>query len=238
MAKAKPKTPTAVVETKPTCEYCGKSFAMERTLLNHTCEKKRRWLWKDEKYAALGFRAYQRYYERSFRSKTPKTMDDFINNHFYTGFTKFGKFILDINAVDPMGYVDFLIKAEVKLDEWCTAAPYEMFTREMAKKESYERALERSILLMQQWALDEGNDTPWTDFFRKVSPGVATKWIRSGRVSPWLLYTVGEDLLDRMSNEQMMLIKEWIDPGFWPAKLQFHKEETACIRATLKEAGV
>jgi hypothetical protein len=78
----------------------------------------------------------------------------------------------------------------------------------------------------------------WTDFFRKVSPGVATKWIRSGRVSPWLLYTVGDDLLDRMSNEQMSMIKEWIDPAFWPFKLRTHAQEVELIKLTLREAGV
>jgi hypothetical protein len=239
MAKRATRVELEVVPpTKPQCEYCGKEFQLERTLMNHTCEKKRRWLWKDEKYAMLGFRAYQRFYEKSLRSKTPKSVQDFIDSRYYLGFTKFGKFIQDINAVDPMGFVDFLIKAEVKLDDWCTAPPYESFTREMAKKETFERALERSILLMEQWARDEGDGAVWTDFFRKVSPGVATKWIRSGRVSPWLLYTVGDDLLDRMSNEQMMLIKEWIDPGFWPAKLQLHKEEVKLIVSTLREAGV
>lgn len=218
------------------CEYCRKEFKMESTLLHHSCEKKRRWLWKDEPYARLAFRAFQRFYEVSLRSKKPKSQEEFIDSKYYLGFVKFGRFLVDTNAVDPLGFVDFLIKAQVRLEDWCTEPPYEMWTREMAKKEGFERALERSILLMEQWARD--NDAEWVNFFREVSPSLATKWIRSGRISPWLLYTVGNDLLDRMSNEQMHMIREWIDPHFWPHKLSTNRQDVELIKDTLREAGV
>ena len=57
-----------------TCTFCKKTFLTERGVMLHSCEKKRRWLWKDEKYAVIGFRAFQRFYEISLRSKKPKSV--------------------------------------------------------------------------------------------------------------------------------------------------------------------
>ena len=42
-------------EDKPfVCEYCGKGYTREKTLLAHMCEKKRRHLQKDEKRVRFG----------------------------------------------------------------------------------------------------------------------------------------------------------------------------------------
>lgn len=234
--KVKAEAVTPELPPENTCSFCKKTFLTERGAMVHACEKKRRWLWKDEKYAVIGFRSFQRFYEISLRSKKPKSHEDFIDSKYYLGFIKFGRYVVDINAVDPLGFVDFLIKAQVKLEDWTAPWAYETWVREMGKKEGFERALERSILLMEQWAKE--NDNEWINFFREASPALATKWIRSGRISPWILYTVGEDLLDRMSNEQLLLIKEWIDPRFWPAKLRDHADDVEIIKATLREAGV
>ena len=43
------------------CEYCGAGFMKEKTLAAHMCEKKRRWLQKDEKRVRHGLYAFQRF---------------------------------------------------------------------------------------------------------------------------------------------------------------------------------
>ena len=44
------------------CEYCGKDFKRESTLLAHTCEKKRRWLAKEFPETIAGFAAFDLFY--------------------------------------------------------------------------------------------------------------------------------------------------------------------------------
>ena len=47
-------------EDKPfVCEYCGKGYTREKTLLAHMCEKKRRHLQKDEKRVRFGHYAFR-----------------------------------------------------------------------------------------------------------------------------------------------------------------------------------
>lgn len=233
----KPKTKEVKVEPiRHTCEFCKRDFSTEKTLIAHACEKKRRWLWKDEKYATMGFRAYQLFYEVSMKSKKVKTQEDFIDSQYYIAFTKFGKHLVDINAIEPIGFVEFLIRTNVRLDDWCLPRPYEIWVRELGRKEHPDKALERNILLMEQWSRETGEE--WTDFFRKVNPQLATKWIKTGRLSPWLLFTVGDALIERLSDEQLVLVQDLLDPGFWFKKFDTFEEEVRSIKFNLRSVGV
>lgn len=210
----------------------------ERIFLVHMCEQKRRWLDQDTKYVKLGFSVYKRFHEVNYRGHREKTFDDFIKSSFYTSFTKFGRYLLNLDAINPKGFVDFLIKGEVKLSKWESPLVYETYIRELNKKETPDAALERSFMLMQQWANDTGE--PWTDFFREISPVLATQWIKSGRISPWILFTASsaKDLFDRLSEEQLALVQSNIDPDFWAVKLRRAGDDVDFIREQLDAAGL
>lgn len=235
----RPREPKSIkaVLNEWTCSFCKKSFSRESSYINHACEKKRRWLWRDEKYIKIGFIAFQKFFTMSMKSKKPKTYDDFMDSKYFTSFTKFGRHVLNINAIDVEGFIEFLIKGNIKLDNWTQDIWYETWIRELTKKESPHRAVERNILLMEQWARENGED--WVNFFRKVPTTLATKWIRTGRISPWLLYSgVGQPLFDRMTDEQLGLVKEWINPLFWLDRIRDNKAEVDQIRGILTDAGV
>ncbi len=233
----KPKTKEVKVEPiRHTCEFCKRDYSSEKTLIAHACEKKRRWLWKDEKYATMGFRAYQLFYEVGMKYKKVKTQEDFIDSQYYSAFIKFGKHLVDINAIDPIGFTEFLIRTNVRLDDWTLPRPYEIWVRELGRKEHPDRALERNILLMEHWSRETGEE--WTDFFRKVNPQLATKWIKTGRLSPWLLFTVGDELVERLSDEQLILVQELLEPGFWFKKFDTFEEEVRSIKFNLRSVGV
>lgn len=219
------------------CEFCKKSFKQERTLVSHVCEKKRRWLYKDEKYSRLAFHTYQKFYALSMRSKKPKTFEEFIDSKYYSSFIKFGHHLTDINPLEVEGFIEFLIKTQTKIEDWTKDWVYETWVRELTKKESPDKAVTRSIQLMEQWSRE--TEEPWQEFFRKVSTVQATKLIRTGRLSPWLLYAgPGQVLFERMTDEQLGLIKEWINPIYWQMKIRDHKEEVDFIKNVLAEAGV
>ena len=140
------------------CKFCGKSFQREKTLIAHMCEQKRRWVNKDAKYVRLGFLAYNRFYEISSPTSKKRTYENFAKSKYYIGFTKFCIYILNVNAIDAEKFIDFVIKSGVKLDKWTSDAVYETYIRELNKKETAERAVERGILLIQQWGRE--NDRP------------------------------------------------------------------------------
>jgi hypothetical protein len=235
----KKKTPPApLITTREfVCNYCKTGFSREKTLLNHLCEKKRRWMDREEKYVQIGFMAYKTFYEK-FQGKKNVDFSHFVESQYYTGFTKFGKHVLNINAIEIEEFIRFLITSSVRLDDYTKDETYEMFVRFLTSREPASKALERNVLLMQSWA----NETkkPWTDFFKEISPSRAVDYIRAGRLSPWVLYNSksGKELLERLSSEQLVIVWKYIDIRFWEAVFKKHPDDISFIQNIMKQMGL
>jgi hypothetical protein len=231
------KKPSVEAEPVFACGYCKKTFKRENSLAVHMCPIKGRDMDRENKDSRMGFRVWLRYYELSMK-QTNKTWDDFIRSQFYNDFLRVGKHITEINAVNTPQFIDFLIRSGMPLAKWTHQAVYETYIRELSKKESPDAAIERCITLMQTWAGATGEH--WSDFFRLVAPAQATLWIKSGRLSPWVIYISGSatELFNRMSPEQLAMVKGYLDPNFWSIKIDRHKDEVEFFRQLLSEAGV
>lgn len=222
------------------CEFCSRGFVREKSLINHFCEQKRRWFNKDEKHVRLGFQAWLRWYELCGTSAKPKnkTYQEFMKSRYYSAFVKFGRHIVDTNLVNPKEFIDFVIKNSIKLDDWCKNSVYEYYIRQLSRKEDVTEAMERQLLLMEQWAKETGEN--WYDFFRKIEPSLALKWIRTGRISPWTLLNAesANELFDRMTDEQIMLIDKYIETAWWKKNFARRKSDAKFVKNTLKEYGI
>ena len=220
------------------CQFWGKAFKREKTLAVHLCEQKRRHINRDDKYVRLGFLAYNRFYEITQGSKTQKTYEHFAKSNYYTGFTKFGRHMLEINAIDPEKFIDFVITASIPLDSWCKDSVYESYIRELNKKETAERAVERGILLMEQWGRE--HDRPFNVFFREISRPRLIHWIKSGRISPWIIFNCdsGDAAIASMTDNEHHMINEYLEPTFWTRKFSTRKEDVEFVQMVLKEAGL
>lgn len=201
------------------------------------CVKKQRDLDRQDKNSRMAFRVWLRYYELSMKQNN-KTWDDFIGSQFYNDFLRVGKYINEVNAVNIPQFIDFLVRSSIPLKKWTHESVYETYIRELTKKETPDAAIERCLNLMQQWAGATGEH--WADFFRKVGPAQATLWIKSGRLSPWVIYISGSshELFDRMSSEQLQMVQSYLDPVFWSLKIDRHNDEVEFFRRVLDEAGV
>lgn len=202
------------------------------------CEPKRRWVHKDEKYSRLAFYAFNRFYELTQPDIGTRTFEQFTTSSFYLGFTKFGKYIININAIEPELFVDFVIKNSVKIDKWCTDKVYDTYISELNRKESADRALERSILVMEKWGKE--HDRPFNVFFREVSGPRAIQYIKSGRISPWVIFncTSGAEMVDRFTDHELGLINENLDPSFWTRKFSVRGEDVDFVSNVLNKAGL
>lgn len=222
------------------CQFCKKSFKREKTLTVHLCEQKRRWINKDEKYVRLAYLAYNRFYEitQGQGTQNPKTYEHFSSSNFYTAFTRFGKHTIEINAIDPEKFIDFVITTSIPLDRWCSDAVYETYIRELNKKETAERAIERGILLMQQWSRE--NDRPYNVFFREISKPRLVHWIKSGRISPWIIFNcdTGSSAIGSLTDQEQNLIMEYLEPTFWTRKFSTKQEDVSFVQMVLTEAGL
>lgn len=218
------------------CPYCKKEFQSETPLIKHMCAKKDRELEKDEKHIRMAYQVYAQFYR--LNQKQEKSWGDFRDSRYYNDFVKVGRYIIDTNPINVGLFIDFLVKSGRPVLDWTKQSMYELYIRETIKKETPCAAVERNILLMQQWATTTGND--WSDFFRMIAPAQATMWIKSGRISPWVLYICesAEELMVRMSPEQIGMIQSNLDPDFWNLKMDKYPDDVKFLRETFKEAGL
>jgi len=220
------------------CKWCEKEFKSERTLAAHMCPKKRRWADREMTHIRLAYRVFQMFYEMNTAASKPKSMEDFIRSSYYEGFTKFGRSCIRNEYLQPEKFAEWLIKNGKKLADWSKDKTYDDFLLEYVKKEPGMKALERTIIYLNEWGKESGND--WNTYFTSVSTNRAVYDIRSCKVSPWVLYlsNTGDQLLTRFNDEQIAMIEHIIDANFWMQVFAKNDTETDQIQETCNVANL
>jgi hypothetical protein len=220
------------------CKFCKTKFHKESTLQTHMCVKKQRHLDINTAGSRLGFRTFQRFYELTVKSKKVKTTEDFINSQYYIEFVKFGNHLALLKPVHIEKYIDFVIMNGVKLKDWTKDFVYETYIEELVKKEPAESATDRTITNIMEWS--EKNGVPFNEFFKQVSANEAAYLIKTGKISPWVLYlsATGEELLNRFNQDHSNMIGAMIEPGVWMKKFKKYDDDVDYIRNLLEQAGL
>lgn len=220
------------------CEYCGKKFAREKTLVVHVCEKKRRHLARNEKHTQMALQAYQKFYQIAQPSTKPKTFNDFVGSSYYNAFIKFGSFLVNTAPIYPERFIEWVIKSGVKLDHWCRDALYDQYVQELIKIEPADGAIQRTIQTMMDWA-DE-NNSAWEHYFQYVNLNRATHHIKEGHISPWILLNskAGKEMLQKMNDEQLEIIGLVIDPKYWMKRFKEYPADHVLVKEVIQEAKI
>ena len=213
-----------------TCEYCKKSFKRENSLAVHMCERKRRFLNQREKHVVAGYDAYNFWYKLAMGSKKDKTYDDFAGSQYYSACVKFGRYIMDIRAVNPHSYIRWLTLNKTKLDTWCKDSVYNRYLTDSSKNETADRALERYVIHAEAWSKTSGHH--WSDYFDKATPHSIVIHIGNGKISPWIIYSSdkAQKWLDTIPNDMLKQVADTLDPTFWVRKTKLFPQEVKFIR--------
>jgi len=223
------------------CKYCNKEFRRESTLSAHLCEQKRRFQQEKEVGVQFGYQAYLRFYEMTQGSAKLKTYNDFATSPYYAAFTKFGRYLIAIRAVNPRAFIEYVIKNNKKLDHWCHEAVYVEYLQVYLKREAVQDALERALKEMQDYA-DEHPELKggFSDYFRYGNSNRVCHHIVNGRVSPWIVFNCASwvEFLEALTEEQIAIILPWIDPEIWQRRFQDYLADTEWVKMILKDAGL
>lgn len=205
------------------CEFCNKTLLSERSFVMHSCEKKIRWDWRNEKPNQIGFRAYQRFYSMRMNTKKPRTYQQFINFKMYNDFVKFGKYAAEMQIINISGFIDYLIKSNIKINDWCSEWVFKAWILYHNRSENIHKAIERTLLFLEKWAVE--NNTEWYYFFDNVPAPLLTKYLMNGRISPLFIFIFNVEVLEKLSDEQLVMLKDIISPVYWKSKINEHKTE-------------
>ena len=92
------------------------------------CEQKRRWQQEKDKGVQMGPQAYLRFYETSARW-AKENIWRFCKQQYYNAFVKFGKHIIDIKAINPSAFINYVLTNNIKLDKFCKDENYSKLFR-------------------------------------------------------------------------------------------------------------
>jgi hypothetical protein len=194
---------------------------------------------KDDKQNRIAYQSWLVYRKMIVtNAKHDKPYDDFINDRYYMSFMKLAKHIIDLNLDKPEEFVKFILKNSVKIDDWCKAVVYETYIKDRTKKETVERAIERSVLNMKAWA--EKTGFSWENYFQQVSTPEAVQDIRMGRISPWCTFATdqGSRLIDRFEPGQIQQLIEYIEPQSWRVKVKRQQQDADWVQQVFNEARI
>lgn len=225
---------------KHQCGFCHKEFQRERSLEVHLCEPKRRYREQHDRGVQLGFQAYVKFFEISHGSAKLKTFDDFVESQYYRGFTRWGRYCVDVRVINPEAYVTWLLRNNKKLADWCSDRMYEEFLHHYLPKESVQEALARGVQEIQNY-IDQNPDIAGiAHYFLYANTNRVCHHITTGRVSAWLVYccTSGIEFLDRLSADQTAMIMPWIDPDTWQRKFADRPADVEWAKHILSQAGL
>ena len=219
------------------CEFCKKSFAKESTIVAHMCEPKRRRLEQSDRGVQLGLQAFVQFYRTLQGSNKAKTFEDFANSPYYRAFTKFGRYCIDTRVINPPRMIDWLLKNNKKIDNWCSDKIYTEYLLYYLQTEAVGDALARAIEHSITWA--EKNTAQPQDCLRYGNTNAICYAITAGRISPWVIYNSesGQGFLASLSSDQVAMIWQYINSDIWSKRFAELPEDQAYAQEILTRAG-
>jgi len=220
------------------CQYCNKSFVRATTLAAHNCEPKRRWAQKDEQGVRLGFLCFQKFYNLIRAAGPEKTYENFVDSPYYLAFVKFGRYLVEIRAVEPEKYCDWLLRNNHKLDYWCKDSLYEQYLIDHLFREPAAPALERSIETMMDWAAEQ--QSRYQDYFKYASANRICFDIQRGKISAWAIYCsgAGKKFLGKITEKELEQIWPYIDSERWTKNFEIKDIDFQWAQNLLTQAGL
>jgi hypothetical protein len=207
-------------------------------LFSHICERKSRWLNKDQVPNRIGYQTWLQFYNKHSASKTKnKTLDEFIRSPYYIAFVKYGNYCVDVKVLQIPRYTDWLLDNQIKIDNWTSDSNYTKFLCEYLRVEDPFDAIYRSVEYCS--TLAELDEIQPNDVLRYSHPNKICHAITLGKISPWMLYCSqsGIRFLETLNQDHVKIISEYINPEQWALKFHRDKELKERIVETLKDAG-
>ena len=201
------------------------------------CEPKRRRLNKDDPGVRIGFLAYIKFYEMAQGSAKLKTYEDFCDSSYYLAFSKFGRYCVDIKAINPTQFMNWLLKGQKKIDKWTSDRFYTEYLLWYLPTEAVDDALARAMEYSIDWAEKQGH--PAQDCVRYGNSNAVCYAITTGRLSPWVIYNSesGQQFLADANEEQLAMVWPYINADVWHKKFSDYPADHEYAKEILTKAG-
>lgn len=224
------------------CHFCNKKYKREDTILTHKCIKRDRYNDRESRLMREALRIYILFMKLNHlpMKKDVEPLMHFIQSMYFNDFYDFANYVLNNDILEKERFLSYIMTSGISIQRWTTHAVLEDWVLHVLKTEHPERGVERSIMAIIEWS--ELTSSNWNTFFDNVSAQRAIAWIESGKISPWLLWTVPPEVLrkltDRLSDSELDYIVKFIDPTYYQIKsLNPYQVAVQKLKNTLQDAG-
>jgi hypothetical protein len=201
------------------------------------CEPKRRFQEQNERGVQLGLHAYLRFYEITQGSARLKTFEDFAQSPYYRAFVKFGRYCVDVKAINPTRFTEWLLKHNKKIDHWCKDSIYTDYLIDYLRVENVNDAIARAMEFGIDWSEQTGNPAEHCLCYGNTNAMVYA--VTTGRISPWIIYNCesGQKFLSELDTTQVAMVWPYIDSEVWIKKFSDYVADQEYVKEMLKKAG-
>lgn len=218
------------------CQHCSKTFTRKSWYDKHNCANKEKFnqdLEIDLLQALSLFNHWQR--RTGFIKRKPKDLDAFRKSPYRDTFISLYKFTRDNQIVSALNYVDWLVDNSVKEAGWKhgdTLCAYQEF---VLKQHDYRRQAQITLDEIRKWA--EATKQPANRFFELVTGIDVLKMVRSGQLSPWVLFSYegGLTLVNRLDQEYLHALNEYLNIRSWFERIKDNPDVSVTVEAILDE---
>lgn len=237
MKKSKNTEKNQDTEQKYKCDFCKRSFVLEKTMYTHMCENKRRWEDKDKPSSRIAYNAWTKFCFYLPPTKNPRTYVDFVKSPYYTYFIKYSEYCINVKCFSTLVYFDWILKNKIKFTDWTSDSVYTKFLIEYLKTENHLDAIHRSIQTLRD--LSDNTGIKDCDYLKWGNLNKICYNITTGKISPWLLFNSnsGHEFLSKLDQSQTKMIYDYIEPSVWDNIFTKRHNDVNEVKTLLKDGG-
>ena len=219
------------------CSFCNKEFTRERWYKKHECEKKKRFINKNNILYIQAHRLFNHWQEKSGLLRRGKTKDyeEFCKSPYFKSFVDLASFVTENHIVSGYKYVEWLVDNKIKEVAWKNKSGLENYRDYIRRTERPEAQVDKTCEFILEWC-EKKEETP-EGFFKRITPGQALTMVRRNQLSPWVLlcYDPSVDhLIPRFEGEVLFALDDHIKINYWINKIETEEDSVNTVKARCK----
>lgn len=167
------------------CEYCKRSFKLEKAFMRHHCEERSRIEFMRSVEGQNAYAYYSDWMRASGRSVPP--IATFIHSSFYTTFVKFALHVQRVSMPAPQAFIKMMVAQKVQPSLWCRDNVYAMYMQQYEKGNTPEMQYIDSVDFAYEYSLKHEIDI--TKIFSHMGIEKFLNYVQKRKLSPWFLAT-------------------------------------------------
>ena len=226
------------MKRKYRCSFCNKEFTRESWYKKHTCEKKRRFLDRNNIHYISGHRLFNHWQSVTglLRLGKTKTFEEFCKSPYFKSFVELAQFISDNHIVSGYKYVEWLVENDIKEVAWKRKSGLEKYRDYVRRSEQPENQVDDTCKFILDWC-EEKETTPEM-FFKRITPGQALTMVRRNQLSPWVLLCYDpsvDNLIPRFEGEVLFALDDHIKINYWLNKIETDEVSVNKVKVRCQE---